>query len=194
MQRELLECDTREEYLPVSAVRKSDQVNSYGSVLGLEDAELADPREIERLVMWQMWGPILALRSRKQRMPGEADAGCCLTPNWPAYGMVDCCGEVPAFVEAECKAADLRMELQRVLGELERGNSRLVGTAKYLVLKYVRMGMVKPEHVPEPEMRALVELYLKARRLQREVRRFGAMSLREEDERLARFTSMEQMR
>ena len=33
----------------------------YGSVPGLDDAELAEPDELEREVMLEEWGPVLAL-------------------------------------------------------------------------------------------------------------------------------------
>jgi len=46
--------------VPVSAVLLPLKPKRYGSVPGLEDDELADPYELERQVMMDEWGPILA--------------------------------------------------------------------------------------------------------------------------------------
>jgi len=49
--------------VPVSALLHQDRKNTYGGVPGLDDKELADPEELERVVYLQEWAPILALPS-----------------------------------------------------------------------------------------------------------------------------------
>ena len=58
--------------------------NPYGSVPGLDDDELADPQELERLVYIEEWGPILALPG------GEATVGVAEALGWEGHGPVGC--------------------------------------------------------------------------------------------------------
>jgi len=58
--------------------------NRYGSVPGLDDSELADPDELERQVLMQEFGPVLALPIKASRSVirpeidenGERRLGC----------------------------------------------------------------------------------------------------------------------
>ncbi len=47
--------------IPVAPTIKVLRPSKYGSVPGLDDEELADPEELERMVEWELWGPVLAL-------------------------------------------------------------------------------------------------------------------------------------
>ena len=53
--------------VPASVLVKVERDTGYGSVPGLDDDELADAAELERWVMIQEWGPILALPVQRGR-------------------------------------------------------------------------------------------------------------------------------
>ncbi len=48
-------------------------------------------------------------------------------------------------------------------------NERVKTRAKYLVLKYVKMGTIGLEHVVDYDMRALARLYLRIQRMRKEI-------------------------
>ncbi len=48
-------------------------------------------------------------------------------------------------------------------------NERLKTRAKYTVLKYLKMGIIELEHIVDNDMRALARLYLRIRRLRKEI-------------------------
>ena len=75
----------------------------------------------------------------------------------------------PEFDKARYKAEKLRERLKDVLIMLSIVKERLPGKAKYLVLKYLRMGVIGPEDVVSEDMRVMAGLYEKARRMQREI-------------------------
>ena len=154
--------------VPASARLQRVQPPKYGQVVDLDDTELADPAELERVLMWQFWEPILALRPT--RSGAHAELGSCLHPDWSAIGMIDC-ERVTPRVERACQRADRRADLGRVLQRIETLNEQLPGNAKYLVLKFVRMGVIGTDHIVDTRMRTLVRLYFKARWLRAEIAR-----------------------
>ena len=75
--------------VPESALLKREPKNRFGTVEGLDDSELADPDELERMVYRDELAPVLAL-------PVSGDR-CSLRPavdedgrlDWGAFGTVD---------------------------------------------------------------------------------------------------------
>lgn len=61
---------------------------------------------------------------------------------------------------------------------------RLPGKAKYLVLKYLRMGIIELDHVIDSDMAALARRHFQARRLRAEIQRLQEASWRRREERL----------
>ena len=47
---------------------------------------------------------------------------------------------------------------------------RVPGRAKYLVLKYVRMGLIQTEHIIDADMGVIVKWYLRVRAIRQEIR------------------------
>ena len=88
---------------------------------------------------------------------------------------------------ARYKADKLREQLKDLLIMISIVRDRLPGKAKYLVLKYLKMGIIKPEHIASPDMAALARLYLRARRLQSEIGLLRAASQTRKERRLERF-------
>ncbi len=152
-----------------SALLRRERKNRYGSVPGLDDSELADPNELERQVLRQEFGPVLALPVAKSKS--------CIRPNidqdgsvdWGAFGTVDFDRYSGGFDKVRYKADKVREQLKDLLILLGIVNERIKTRAKYLVLKYLRMGIIELGHIVDNDMRALARLYLRARRMRKEI-------------------------
>lgn len=154
---------------PVAAAFAEGKTNRYGSIRGLADEELADPDELERQVIAEQWGPVLALpvKSRHGWMQPAADESGHV--DFGAFATVDFERIEPVFDKSRYREDKLREQLGDVLIMLNTVGERLPGKAKYLVMKYLRIGIIDLEHVVNEDMRALGRLYLRARRIQREI-------------------------
>ncbi len=152
-----------------SALLRRECKNRYGSVPGLDDSELADPNELERQVLRQEFAPILALP--------VGGSKCFIKPNidqdgsidWGAFGTVDfdrCSG---GFDKVRYKADKVREQLKDLLIIFGIVNERIKTRAKYLVLKYLRMGIIELEHIANSDMLALARLYLRTKRMRAEI-------------------------
>ena len=155
--------------LPVLALLHADRQNRYGSVPGLDDDELADPAELERQIMFQEWGPILALPSRHEPRgirPAIDEEG---RVDWGAFGTVDFSRVRPDFDKAQYKADKLREQLRDVLIMFDIVKERLPGNAKHLVLNYLRLGVIDEEDIVSWDMWELAKLDERARLLQERI-------------------------
>ncbi|MFC1604034.1 hypothetical protein ACFL5F_03310, partial [Planctomycetota bacterium] len=97
----------RMEDVPVSALLTVQRGSRYGSVTGLDDAELADPVELEREVVLEEWGPVLALPVKGNRSsirPVVDESGGV---DWGAFGTVDFERQSGEFDKARYKAEKL---------------------------------------------------------------------------------------
>lgn len=160
------ETEIDETELPVSGAIRVQRQRGYGSIPDLDDEAPADVAELERLIAWQQYGPILALPDRYGR-------GARLVLN--AQGEIDWDRMRPAGgrrvrrASPDRQGAQQRAELAHVLGLIGLLNQRVPGTAKYLVLKYVRMGILNMEHVTNHDLRQLANLEARARQLRDEL-------------------------
>jgi len=132
---------------PVSALLSVQRDNKYGSVPGLDDTELADPFELEREVMLEEWGPVLALpvKGRKRWIGPVVDESGGV--DWGAFGTVDFDRYAGGFDKLRYKADKLREQMKDRLIMVSIVAERLPDKAKYLVLKYLRMGVVGLGHI-----------------------------------------------
>jgi hypothetical protein len=155
--------------VPESALLKRLQSNKHGSVPGLDDSDLADADELERQVLRQEFGPILALpvKVSKSCIKPEVDEICNL--DWGAFGTVDFDRYRQQFDKLHYKADKVTEQLKDVLIIFNIVNNRIRPKAKYLVLKYLRMGIIELEHIVNNDMLALARLYLRARRMRKEI-------------------------
>jgi hypothetical protein len=152
-----------------STLLKLERKNRFGSVPGLDDSELADPDELERQVLRQEFGPVLALPVTGSK--------CSIRPNidqdgsidWGAFGTVDFDRHSSGFDKARYKADKVREQLKDLLIIFSIVNERIKTRAKYLVLKYLRMGIIELEHIANSDMLALGRLYLRAKRMRKEI-------------------------
>lgn len=144
---------------------KDEQQNRYGSVPVLAAEELADPAELERLVAWQMWGPILTLRPSVGASLGAFGNGRCCEPDWEAVRPARRRQPGRAAAQPASKTDKGRDELAEVLRRLDLTMASVRTPAKYLVLKYLRMGIIDLDQIVDVDMRGAAELHLRARHL-----------------------------
>ena len=89
--------------------------------------------------------------------------------DWGAFGTVDFERTMPEFDKARYKADRLREQLTDVAIRMGIVKERLPGKAKYMVLKYLKMGVIELGQIINADMLALARLYLRARRLRDEI-------------------------
>ena len=173
--------------VPVSAVMTMQRKSTYGSVPGLDDSELADPAELEREIMRAEWGPVLALPvqgSGSGIRPVVDESGGV---DWGAFGTVDFDRYRGGFDKLRYKADKLREQLKDIVIRIGIVASRIPGGAKYVVLKYLKMGIIELEHVRDADMRALARLYMRGWRLRKEICRLDKVSEARRQRKLERF-------
>lgn len=159
-----------------------ERTNRYGTIPDLDEEELADPDELEEQIHLQEWGPILALPVKTHHgwKPANYEAGVDIG----AFGTVDFERGRPEFDKARYKAEKLREEFGDVLILLDIVRERLPGNAKYLVLKYLKAGMITLDQINHFDMREFGRLFLRARRIQQEIFRLEDASKRRREQRL----------
>ncbi len=169
---------------PESMLLRRRQGNRYGSVPGLDDSELADPDELERQVLREEFAPILALpvKGSKGGLRPQVDESGGV--DWGAFGTVDFDRYRDGFDKTRYKADRLREQLKDLLIMFSIVSDRLKGQAKYLILKYLRMDILGSEHIVHEDMRALARLYLRAKRLQKEMAELRQASWRRQEQRV----------
>ena len=160
--------------IPQSVLLHRSSASKYGRVPDIADEELADPYELERHVYLEALGPILALpvRSKGGWIRPALDGGV----EWGAFGSIDFQRMVPEFDKARYKADKLREELGDILIRLSIVSERVGSRAKYLVLKHVRMGLLDLDHIVDDDMWNLARLFLRARRMRKEIRELEEFS------------------
>jgi hypothetical protein len=143
--------------------------HKYGSVPGLDDSELADPDELERQVFMQEFGPVLALPVKGRMSWIEPVVDESGGVDWGAFGTIDferCSG---GFDKVRYKVDKLREQVKDLLITVSIVKERLPEKARYLVMKYLKMGVVGLEHIVNGDMLALARLCLRVERLRGEI-------------------------
>ena len=172
--------------IPVSPRLPPLRPSRYGSVPGLDDSELADPEELERQVTLTEWGPLLALPKPTRRTWIEPVVEDGIV-HYGAFSTVDFERLHGGFDTVRYKAQKLREELKDVLIRFHMVKERMPGTAKYLVLKYLKMGIIELENIVDSDMRALGRLYLRMQRLRQEIAKLQEASRRRHQQRAEAF-------
>ena len=155
--------------VPASVLVTVERDTGYGSVPGLDDDELANSAELERWVMVQEWGPILALPVQRQRCDIRPEVDESGHLDWGAFGTIDFDRLRPPFDKARYKLDRLREELKDAVIMLSVVTDRIPGRSKYMVLKYLRMGVIDVEHIANDDMRVIAKWYLRTRRLGKQI-------------------------
>ena len=151
--------------VPAPILLKRVKKSVYGTIPDLNEDELADPDELEQQVLTEEYGPILLLpiKAKKQWKPDTDSL------EYSAFNTVDFSRTMPAFNISLYKADKLKEQLGDILILFSIVNERITTKAKYLILKYLRMGIIELEHIVDADMLALARLYLRARRMQNEI-------------------------
>ena len=166
------------EGIPVPAAFSIVRPDRYGTVEGLDEDELANPAELERQVYQKEYGPILALPVKhkwhgpRPEMDEDGHIG------WGAFGSIDW-NRLHSFTtvdKARYKADLLQDEFESEVIMVGIIKERIPGKAKYLVLKYLKMGIIDLNHIKNPDMWALARHCLRAWRLQKEIRSLRSFS------------------
>jgi hypothetical protein len=154
--------------VPAPARLERERTHRYGRVSGLADEELADPAELERQVFREMWGPILALPkvgSRRGIQPNVDESGGL---DWGAFATVDF-RRLTTFDPTQSRRARLREALKHAIILLEIVLERIPFRSKFVVLKYLRMGVITIEHLTHPDMVALAKWVGRVRRIRQQL-------------------------
>jgi hypothetical protein len=91
-----------------------EKVNRYGSVRGLRDEELADPRELERQVIREEFEPVLMLPESKSKNSVRPVVDGAFGVDWGAFSTVDFDRVRPEFDKTRYKGK--RQKLARRCG------------------------------------------------------------------------------
>ena len=155
--------------VPELVLLKRLRPNKYGSVPGLDDSELADPDELERQVLRQEFAPVLALpvKAGRSRIRPNIDEGGRV--DWGAFGTVDFDRYKPQFETLRYKADKVAENVKDLNVMFSIVNKRVKTMAKYLVMKYLKMGVIELEHIADPDIAALARLHLRTKRMRKEM-------------------------
>jgi hypothetical protein len=164
--------------VPAPALLQREHPPRYGLVAGLEEEELADPDELERQVWREELEPVLELPERFPRSGIRASVDEDGRLDWGAFGTVDFDRYRPRFDGALHKARELQEEMREVLIRFSVIKDRLPGKAKYLVLKYLRMGHIGLKDICNEDMLDLAKLHLRANKLRESIQRLKEASWR----------------
>ncbi len=157
--------------VPESAMIKRIKKNRYGTIEGLDESELVGADELERLVFIREFAPILSLPIKKKKTKGiipavDEDGGL----DWGAFGTVDFDKYAPKLNKMGYKISKLNEELEMVLIMLGIVCDRISGHTKNKVFRYLRMGGLDVEDIADWDMWSAGRLYLRALRLQEQVK------------------------
>ncbi|MFH1614284.1 MAG: hypothetical protein ABIG61_04265 [Planctomycetota bacterium] len=154
--------------VPVSPLLKRQRSSRYGSIADLDDEDLIDPAEVERIYLKSEFAPILALpvKTRKGWIRRDVDEDGTIEVG--AFGTVDFDRNVH-FDKALYKAEKLKEELANERLMIGLVSSHIKTIAKYEVIKHVLRGILDVDDIVDAEMHGLARRFLRLRRLQREI-------------------------
>ena len=160
------------------------QPNRYGSIPDLPDEELADPDELEYQVFLQEWRPILELPVRGGN-PIKPNIDEYFGVDWGAFATVDFERTMGPFDKARYKADKLREQRRDVRIMIDTIRYRIRDENKYVVLRYALRGVIDVEDILDEDLRGLVRLSLKERRLTEEIEKLQEARQRRKQRELA---------
>ena len=151
-----------------SPLLKREHRNRYGSVPGLEDEELIEPAEIDRVFLREAFAPILALPVKNKKggiNPNIDEDG---TVEWGAFGTVDF-DKYVEFDKLRYKADKLKEELLQERIILEIISERIKDKNKYAIIERVYNGTLDLGAIADFDMYFLAQRYIWAKRKQHEI-------------------------
>lgn len=176
--------------VPVSPVIRPIRDNGFGSVEGLEDDELAEPEELERMVFIEEFGPVLALPAPKRKNVITPDIDEDGKPDWGAFGTVDFDRYRPKRSKESYVIEQLQRELFGQNLMIEIISNRLDAYARYSILKYVFKGIIDIGHISDMDMYLLVERVQRAIYLVKKIATLKAKAKARHRARLRKFLEL----
>jgi len=155
--------------VPESALLTVERDTGYGSVPGLEDEELADPAELERQVMLEEWGPVLAIPIRWSRPVIRPNIDENNELDWGPFGTVDFARLRPAYVSTFRLAHELQEELRDALSMLGIVGERLTIEDRAEVLRLLQVDHVDLDDFEDFNRWSYARWYLRASKLRRRI-------------------------
>jgi hypothetical protein len=150
---------------PVLKIKRPDRL---GTVEDLPKEEMASIDELERMVYQQEFAPILALPVPDIKWTGRPNIDENGKPDWGAFGTIDF-DRYKSFDRAMYRADKLKEQLKDLIIMASIINSRIQGTVKFKVLKYVKQGIIETDSIKNSDMRQLAKLFLRILRLRKEI-------------------------
>ena len=169
-----------------SPLLRREHRNRYGSVPGLDDEELIEPAEIDRVFLREAFAPILALPVKTKKggiKPNIDEDG---TVEWGAFGTVDFDRYVE-FDKLRYKADKLKEELFSDRIMLEIISERIKDKNKYAIIERVYNGTLDLGDIADFDMYLLAQRYLWAKRKQREIIELEEKSRERREEKSRKF-------
>jgi len=154
--------------VPVSPLLKRQRSSRYGSVADLDDEELIEPAEIDRVFLREAFAPILALpvKSKKGGIKPNIDEDG--TVEWGAFGTVDF-DKYVEFDKLRYKIDKLREELFNERIMMEMLSEKIESKEKYKILEKAEAGLIDADEISNFEMFCLAKRFVRAKRIQREI-------------------------
>jgi len=172
--------------VPVSPLLKRERSSRYGGVSDLDDEELIDPAEIDRVFLREAFAPILALpvKGKKGGIKPTVDEDGSI--DWGAFGTVDF-DKYVEFDKLRYKADKLKEELQNEIFMMEMISGHIKGKEKYAIIERVYKGTLDLGGIADLETYCLAQRYLLAKRLQREIGELEEKSQKRQEEKARKF-------
>jgi hypothetical protein len=152
-----------------SALLRRERKNRYGGVPGLDESELADPDELERQVLREEFGPVLALPASGSKLSIRPSIDQDGSVDWGAFGTVDFDRYSGRFDKVRYKAEKVAEQLKDLLILFGIVNERIKTRAKYIILMYLKKGVIELEHIENSDILALAKLYLRIQKMRKEI-------------------------
>ena len=153
--------------VPESPLIRPVRKDEYGTVPGLDDDERMSPEEAERLVYLNEFRTLwdLPVVTKSNIKPVVEDGHV----HWGAFSSMDFDRYRPELDKARYKADILREKLRdrRILFDIVK--DRVPGRAKWLILKYLRMGVLSTEHIQDIDLIHLAGLHRQILNLRQEI-------------------------
>jgi len=156
--------------VPESALLRVERNTGYGSVPGLDDEELADPAELERQVMLEEWGPVLAIPIRWDRPVIRPNIDENNELDWGPFATVDFDRLRPPYASAFRLARELQEELRNALIMLSVVGERLTVDDRAEVLRLLQVFRMDLDDFDDFNRWAYARWYLRASKLRRRIR------------------------
>ncbi len=154
--------------VPVSPLLKIQRSSRYGSIADLDDEDLIEPAEVERVYLREVFAPVLALPVKTKKGWIKPDIDEDGTVECGAFATVDF-DRYREFDKARYKADKLKEEIFHERLMIELVSSHIKTTAKYKVIRSVLKGILDVDDIVDDQMSCLARRYLRMRRLQREI-------------------------